>query len=200
MDVTITAHLDTPIIGQVGILDGPLAWAAAQDAMSHGVTLDPISDEHCPDMDLPLETWSRGDHWGWCVSSPVGEPVHYSATEIRRKPAAQAMARYTAAREHHNGLGPTKARNVTLATAHYTRIQWHADVTDRDRLDMLLGHITHLGARHRNGFGHVTRWEITDGPHGGWEQRPLPHPDGTLMRVRAPYWHPTERTTCAHPQ
>lgn len=200
MHTTITAHLDTPIIGQVGPLDGPLSWAAAQDAISRGVILDPITDEHCTDMDLPLGTWTRGDYWGWCVSSPVGEPVHHSATEIRRKPPALAMAAYTTAREHHNGLGPMKARNVTLATTHYQQITWHADVTDRGRLEHLLRHVTHLGARHRNGFGHVTRWEITDGPEGEWEQRPMPATDGQLMRVRAPYWHPTERTTCAHPQ
>ncbi len=197
MHATITAHLDTPVVGDVPILDGPLAWAAWQQAVKDGEDVPPITDEHAHDFPLPLDTWKMRGHWGWCVSAPITEPAHHSAVEIRRKPPAPPLALYSTAKEHHTGLGPLKARNVTLAATHHPTIMWHADVTDQKQLEQLLGHITHLGARHRNGFGHVTHWEITTGPEDGWKQRPLPDPDGALMRVRAPYWHPTERTTCA---
>lgn len=196
MHATITAHLDTPVIGEVGLLDGPLSWAAWQQAEADGEEVPPISDEHCPDFDLGLHTWQEGGYWGWRVSRPYTDPVHHTATEIRRRPPTGPMAIYTQAREHHNGLGPLKARNVTLGATWHTTIHWHAHIEDEARVRQLLGHITHLGARHRNGHGHVVRWEITDGPRDGWEHRPLPHPDGTLQRVRAPYWHPTERTPC----
>lgn len=196
MHVTITAHLNSPVIGDVGPLDGPLAWAAHQLATVAHVDIPPITDEHLQDFDLPLHTWDRGDYWGWCVSSPIVSPIHHSSVEIRRKPAAGAMAMYTAAKEHHAGLGPTKARNVTLAATHYDTIQWYAHITDRPALEAHLSIITELGARHRNGFGHVAQWTIEDGPEDGWMHRPLPAADGQLMRVRAPYWHPTERTSC----
>lgn len=197
MHATITAHLSTPVIGRVGPLDGPLAWAAWQDAAATGQTIPPISDEHAHDFDLPLARWEKDGYWGWRVSNPITTPTHHSALEVRRKPASQAMAAYTTAREHHTGLGPTKARNVTLATTYYDTITWHADITNEDHLEHLLGHITHLGARHRNGLGRVTHWDITPGPEDGWRQRPMPTPGGQVMRVRAPYWHPTERTPCA---
>lgn len=196
MHATITAHLATPVVGEVGMLDGPVAWAAAQLAMQAGVELPPITDERIHDFDLPFHRWEEDGMWGWCVSAPIATPAHHGAMEFRRKPAAQAMALYTAAKEHHSGLGPTKARNVTTAITHHEKIAWHARVADPDLLTESLDIITHLGARHRNGMGRVRTWTITDGPVDGWKNRPLPSPTGRLMRVRAPYWHPTERTPC----
>ena len=194
---TITAHLDTPTIGTIGPLDGPLAWAAVQQALRDGAPLDEITDDHAPDMDLPLGTWAQDGYWGWQVSDAITAPTAHTSVDIRRRPAGGPMALYTWDREHHTGLGPFKARNVTLAATWHDTITWHANVTDRDHLRDLLTLVTHLGARHRNGHGHITSWEITDGPADGWKQRRLPNPDGQIMRVRAPYWHPTERTPCA---
>lgn len=193
----ITAHLDTPIIGQLGPLDGPVAWAYWQKAQAEGLPLENITPDYCADFPLPFDRWERGEHWGWCVSDALYEPVHYSATEIRRKPAAVAMAAFTSARDHHNGLGPMKAGNTTVGTEYPQRVDWYADVVDRALLEELLGNVTHLGARHRNGFGHITRWEISDTEPGLWQQRHMPATVGRLMRTRAPYWHPTERTECA---
>lgn len=197
MNVTITAHMLTPTIGHVGPLDGALAWACAQRAMERGEELEPISDDHAPDFPLPLEKWEQDGVWGWKVSAPIFDTSHYSATEIRRRPATGAMALFTKAKDHHSGLGPTKAGNTTLSTTYHRKISWHATITNEDELRSLLGIVTNLGARHRNGFGKVAEWEITPGPAGGWKQRPLPDPHGQPMRTRAPYWHPTERTPCA---
>lgn len=193
----ITAHLDTPIIGKLGPLDGPVAWAYAQKAMREGLPMEDITPEYCPDFPLPFAQWERGEYWGWCVSAAEYEPQHFSSTEIRRKPASAAMAAYTNAREHHNGLGPMKARNATLGTEYAPQVVWYADVTDKPLLEELLAHITHLGARHRNGFGHVTHWTIQPAEEDTWQQRPMPATTGRVMRTRAPYWHPTERTECA---
>lgn len=66
-----------------------------------------------------------------------------------------------------------------------------------DALLDLLGDVTHLGARHRNGFGHVQKWEVTPPvmPNFYWhDYRPMPVPDGpVLRRPRAPYHHPSGR-------
>lgn len=197
MHATITAHLDTPTIGKIGMLDGPLAWAAWQDAEQRKEPTPPITDTYVHDYDLGLEKWSIGGYWGWCISTPILAPQHYSSAEFRRRPPATPLGIYTKDREFHTGLGPLKARNVTLSTEHHQTISWNAHIADPERISQLLAHITHLGARHRNGYGHVTHWEITQGPTDGWGNRPLPNPGGMLMRVRAPYWHPTERTPCA---
>lgn len=198
MHVTITAHLDSPVIGELTPLDGALSWAAYQLETQAGRAIPPITDDHAHDFDLPLEKWERNGYWGWCVSNPITNPAHYSAAEFRRKPPTGAMALYTQAKDHHAALGQLKARNTTLATTHHTHITWHAHTTDHDALLNHLTIITHLGARHRNGFGHITHWDITPGTTDAWKNRPLPTTTGgTTMRVRAPYWHPTERTPCS---
>lgn len=195
--VTVSATLDTPVIGEVNPLDAVLSWAAWQEAEATGVDLPPISDEHIHDFDLPLAKWQHYGFWGWCTSAPILTPTHYSSVEIRRRPPTGPMAIYTNAREHHSGLGPLKARNTTLQATHYGQIMWHVEATDEQRLIELLTMCTHIGARHRNGFGHVTQWATAPGPVDGWKQRPMPTTTGgRMMRVRAPYWHPTERTHC----
>lgn len=186
MHVMITAHLDSPVVGALSLLDGPLAWAMVQHKLSLNMALPPMTDTWAPDFKLPLATWHKNGYWGWCVSSPVGEPVHYTQVEFRRRPPVGPMATYTTVKEHHSGLGPLKARNVVASATWYEQVSWYADITYQPRLEELLSYITHLGARHRNGMGHVTRWEITDAPTGAWQDRPLPDPQGRMMRVRAP--------------
>lgn len=197
MDMRITAKLDTPTIGRIGPLDGPLAWAWIQRAIQAGKPIPQMADDYAFDAPLPLATWHRDGYWGWCVSEPHLNPVHHSATEIRRKPATQPMALYSNAREHHHGLGPMKARNTIVPTTYHHTISWDAAVTNETELRNLLGLITHLGARHRNGYGHITHWHIKPGAPGGWQARKFPAEVGPVERVRAPYWHPTERTRCA---
>lgn len=196
-DLKVTAYLDTPVIGIINPLDAVLAWAVWQEKMAAGEELKPISDDFIEDFPLPLATWEKDGYWGWCASAAVMEAVHYSSVEVRRRPPTGPMAAYTRAKEHHAGLGELKARNTTLEATHYKNITWQVDCTDQQRLEHLLSMCTHLGGRHRNGFGHITRWDITEGEPGGWRKRHMPAPHGRMMRVRAPYWHTTERTTCA---
>ena len=192
--VRVTAHLDTAVVGEVPLLDGPLSWAAA---MTHPDP-PPMSAEFAADFDLPLGRWEMRGFWGWQVSRPHPMVVHHSSVESRRRPAVDVMPLFSTARDHHAAMGPMKARNTVLASTHIAEVCWDAVVTDVDELCRLLSHVTHLGARHRDGFGHVTRWEISESSdRDGWMDRPLPADDGPVLRVRAPYWHPTERTTCA---
>lgn len=196
MHLKITAYLESPVIGELGPLDAQLAWAANQRHIATGGDPEAITDEFINDYDLPLEKWESRGFWGWCVSLPTLDAVYYSAAEFRRRPATTAMAAYTRAKDHHSGLGALKARNTITGATHYRTVSWQAHVTDQQRLENMLEIVTHLGARHRNGFGKVARWEITDGESDGWRDRPLPADVGKLMRVRAPYWHPSERTLC----
>ena len=196
--LTVTARLGSiwlPGRGG-GMLDGPLAWAWASRATSTGRHLPPLRHDQPPaDFPLPLGTWEVGESWGWRTSRALPDVVALTAVQVRRKPAVEAMARYAPDRKHHAALGPMKARDTTLAGTLARTIEWHVDCTDEDDLRDLLRHVTHLGARHRNGFGEVLEWAITPGPVDGWRDRPMPDKDGHVaMRPRAPYWHHDGRT------
>ena len=197
--VTITARLgSTWIAGRsADCLDGPLAWAWAHRALAQGVSLAPLRNDVEPaDFPLPLATWEQDGTWGWRVSRALPQVVGHTAVQVRRKPAVQAMARYAPDAKHHAGLGPYKARDATLPGTVAAAITWHADATDIDDLHDLLRHVTHLGARHRNGHGLVLDWTVTDGPPDGWRDRPWPDPDGPqMLRPRAPYWHALGRVS-----
>lgn len=191
----VTAKLDRPSIGLVEhpfMLDGPVAWAAAQDALRSGVELPPITRAEAPDLDLPFERWEQSGVWGWRVSAAELTVEAYTAVEIRRKPATGEMARFTREARHHAGLGPYKARDTTVSAAWVTRAVWEVECTDRGRLLDLLDMVTHLGAHAAIGYGHVAGWEVASGTPGGWSARPMPdtHPH---LAVRAPYWHHSRR-------
>ena len=193
--VTITATLGS--IGLPGargadILDGPLAWAYATRAIGRGDRLPAMRNDLPPvDFPLPLDTWQDRDTWGWCVSRAHPDIAAHTAVQVRRKPATGPMARYATDAKHHAGLGPYKARDTTLTGTVARTVSWDALATDLDDLGDLLGHVTHLGARHRNGQGHVLAWTITPtNDTEAWRDRPMPDPAGAhTMRPRAPYWH-----------
>lgn len=194
----IVAHLDRALsVGLVErpmMLDGPLVWAAAMVQTAAGRRPAPITREHAPDLELPLARWTCGTVWGWCTSQATLDVAAYTALEVRRKPATQAMARYTTSANHHAALGPHKARDSTVATTWVRSATWSALVTDPDELATLLAQITHLGARRGLGHGHVTRWTITPGgPATGWQHRPLPGPGAPPRAYRPPYHHPTRQ-------
>lgn len=200
--LTITARLSTPVIGLDrwdSMLDGPLSWAWVQREKASSRQVPPITDRLAPDFPLPLERWQEGDVWGWKVSSAALDVAAWTGVQIRRKPAVDAMARYTQDRKHHAGLGPYKARDATLGAVLARTATWQAEVTDESDLTDLLGHITNLAQRHRNDFGHVTHWTVEPGPRDGWKARPMPHPDGEIMGIRAPYWHHTRKQPCRRP-
>ena len=191
--VTIVARLGSIWVPgrSADCLDGPLAWAWATRAVAQGRELAALRNDLAPvDFPLPLGTWQAGDVWGWCVSRALPEIVGHTALNVRRKPATGPMGRFAPDRAHHAGLGPYKARDTTLSAVVAATITWHADVTDMDDLHDLLRHVTHLGARHRNGQGQVLDWTVTDGPPDGWRDRPMPNGAGPhMLRPRAPYWH-----------
>lgn len=190
----VTAHLDSPIVGAdtwQTPLDGPLSWAWAVRARARGETIPPAPTPSTPaaDFPLPLARWQREGWWGWRTSrAHIDGPVH-TAMEIRRKPATGPMSVWTSDAKHHNGLGPTKARNVIRAAIVTSTIWWDVEPTDVDDLADLLRHVTHLGARHNAGASHVTHWTLDD-VDGDWTDREWP----PTVACRAPYWHPSRRS------
>lgn len=199
--LTVTARFDTACIGLTEgpvMLDGPLAWAYAQRALARRVVLPRLTAAFAPDFPLPLDRHDVAGDWVWCTSRAHVDIAGYTTLEVRRKPATQAMSRYARDRTHHAGLGAYKARDSRVPAALVRSATWHVAATDRGDLEDLLGHVTHIGARHRNGLGHVTAWEITESTDpDGWRSRPMPTiGHGTSFGVRAPYWHSTRHRPC----
>ena len=194
----VTAMLDSITVTPTGIfgLDAPLSWGYIQRALTNGQKPPPLTETFAPDMPLPLDTWGA-DPWVWCTSPVQFDIVQEVTVNIRRKPATQAMARYSTAAKHHAGLGPHKARDTILPAFAARSATWHVNATDTAELADILSYVTHLGPRHRNGFGHITQWVIEETSQPNlWSNRPLPAPAGTLQPIRAPYWHPSRRYPC----
>lgn len=202
--LTVVALLDSPVIGldQPTMLDGPLAWAYAQWAHTTvpPTMLPPLTAGFAADLPLPLARHDVAGTWVWCTSRAKLVTAGHTSVEVRRKPNIAAMARFGRERKFHLGLGPHKARDTTIAASWVTEASWEVVCTDRPFLEVLLGMVTHLGARHRNGHGHVREWRVgpSDLPEG-WRDRPMPtsDPGGIPYGVRAPYWHPTRHYPCA---
>lgn len=194
--LTVTAFLSTPVIGVDRapiMLDAPLSYAYVQRAARDGQQLPAITDQFAADFPLPLDRWHEYGTWGWCTSRGLFGGMTHVAAQVRRKPAVDAMARYTPDRTHHAGLGPTKARDATLSAVLTDTMTWHVLATDRADLEDLLGLVDNIGARHRNNFGHVSRWLVEPGrDRDAWCDRPWP----PAFAARAPYWHPTRRVQC----
>lgn len=193
-DLRITAVLAAPVTGLEEhdfMLDGPVAWAAWQAAENSGVATPAMTDDYAHDFDLPFARWEAEGTWGWCVSRAHYTVAQRTATEIRRKPATREMARFTTEREHHSGLGPHKARDITVGQAWVTEISWDADVTDQPKLERLLSLVSHVGRDRRVGSGRVVEWRIEPGEAEAWRDRPMPSPG--FRAYRAPYWHQSRK-------
>lgn len=200
-DLRVAAVIDGHLLGYdrwPALLDAPLSWAAWRDDITHGRPPAPLTATYAHDFPLPLDRWEQSGTWGWCTSRPVVDVLGQTAVQVRRKPAIEAMAQYGKERKHHAALGPTKARDTTISAQLVGTVTWQARVTDRDELERLLRMITHLGGRHRNGYGTVREWRLDPGTPDGWRDRPMPSPGGRPQGVRAPYWHPARRVPCTH--
>lgn len=177
------------------MLDGPLAWAAWQEAQRLGLDCPPATPDYCHDFDLPLARWQQAGTWGWCTSQATVDVVSHSGTELRRRPPTAQMARYTTAAKHHAALGPYKARDTIITTEWVTTATWCVLATDQSRLETLLAQVTHLGTHRAIGHGHIASWRIEPGTDlDAWRDRPMPTPDIAAAH-RAPYWHPSRRIT-----
>jgi hypothetical protein len=221
----VVATMGEPLVhyGDGLHLDGPLSWGAYLEYVrEHGDDLPPLSGPWAMDFDLPLARWTcppaggedarlltaDGELWGWCCSAAVVDWVAQGRHDLRKRPALEAMRRYTGARSHHTGLGPMKAKDISFPTLLAFEIEWYA-LGDRDAVARLLGRVHHLGKLSRHGLGRVLRWTVEPMEVDWSIER-----EGRLMRrmpeawpratvageeiapIRAPYHHRSRRVSC----
>lgn len=196
--VRVTARLTTPVINadtHPMHLDGPLSWGAYRAHIAvhgHGA-LPPMTDEQAVDFALPLATWAQDGVWGWACSRAHYTPVGHTTAQMRRRPAVDEMARYAPDAKHHLSAGPAKARDTPLPATLMDRVVWHA-LADPGPLKELLGRVWSLGRLGRHGHGRIRSWTVVPHPdREAWRDRVMPHPDGTVQGIRAPYHHPLRK-------
>lgn len=215
--VIVRAELAEPVLSLAehpACLDGPASFGAYEHALAHGAILPPLSHAYAIDFALPLATWTRPPSspdvdpdllavdgaavWGWACSRALYTTDLHTQTVVRKKPATDAMARYSGDRRHHLGLGPHKARVQAVSGVFVREINWYALATDPDLLLEILQLVPSLGSRTRHGHGRVLRWHVEPDPAAAeaWRARPFPDPDGQPGAIRAPYHHPTRRMLC----
>jgi hypothetical protein len=216
----VTALMGEPIVyyGDGLHLDGPLSYGAyVEYVREHGDDLPPIGEEWAVDFDLPLSTWRcppadgesphprmlapDGTIWGWRCSAAQADWVAEGTHWLRKKPATDAMRRYTEAPSHNIGLGPMKAKNLPLPARLAFEVTWYAH-GDLQEVSRLLANVRHIGKLCGHGMGRVLDW-VVDEMGEDWSCRGL---EGRLMRrmpaafssdapgvlplaLRAPYHH-----------
>lgn len=214
--VRVEATLAQPVVGlprDPMHLDGPLSWAAYLHTLHNGVELPPLTGEWAHDLTLPLATWTaqctrpdphRGllaadghSVWGWACSRAEYRVLRHDVAHVRRRPELEQMAFWTTAARHHIGLGPRRAANVPHQAVWVDALRWWA-LADPDRLQTLLGRLTHVGRLARHGWGQILHIHVTPDPEAAtrWRHRHMPHPGGVPHTIRAPYWHSSRRMPC----
>jgi hypothetical protein len=227
VDETMTPFRVRAIMGEPVIyshdgmhLDGVLAWGAyIAHVREHGHdSLPSINAPWALDFDLPLAKWTRpvpdgaqvaprllndnGMLWGWCASAAVADWVTHGKIEVRKRPDIQRMMRYATSPSLHLGAGPHKAFDVPYPTSFAFTIEWYAR-GDRASCAEMLADVTHVGKKHKLGFGKVLRWDVED-MDDDWSvakdgvlTRRMPRDDGRMAPIRAPYHHISRLAPCA---
>ena len=215
--VRVVATMAEPIVRLAGnplCLDGPLSWCAVMAATEAGARVPPMG-RWAPDLALPLATWTApaplpdpdprllaadGKHvWGWACSAAHYRTDLHGAVQIRKRPAQRELVRFTRDRTYNAGLGPHKARDVTIAAQWTPAVTWWALASDAERLTQLLTHLTHLGADTGQGHGRILSLAVHPDPTAQhrWRRRPMPDPAGRPGSLRAPYHHHSRRMPCS---
>jgi len=210
--------------------DGLLSFAAGVESVGYD-GLDELDDGGDPEYwvdEMPLRKVSVGDDWVWAASAlfapmePDGEP---------REPPEWTTARW---RSRFDNVPKHQRKRTQVAVASgpfksYNAAQPHAiadtarfffepatDATAKDVAELLKAHITHVGAKSSQGFGHINDFEIQDVSDSvgsalylnGCTMRSLPvsfaaHiPSGAYFEDRTtkpPYWHAANQTLAFPP-
>lgn len=216
----VTAKMAEPVVYyDDGLhLDGILAWAAYLDLTEdERWGLPPITDDWATDFDLPLQRWHvdvvamdarlRGDEgvWGWCATQVLSGWLRRGSHEIRKKPAAEKMARHTASPSVNLGTGPGKAYNLIVPTAFAHELHWAAIGDMKEALRLLSTHVQGVGKHCARGMGRVLHWSIRQvdvSTEDILKNRVMPCSErqATCIRaIRPPYHHGSRHTWAREP-
>jgi len=163
---------------------------------------------------------ARGELWGWCTSSALGEPAAKELVAYRGKSPVQEALTLTQAARVNIATGLFKGIDLAYEAHITNRLTWHV-LGDASAVCALLKRVTYIGKKHNVGGGAVmidalghplwTVEEVEDGDrdmwcvHGGRLVRHVPvgWPNIatalTEASVRAPNHHPSRQLACHTP-
>lgn len=213
----ITAHLRSGFTSAFDwsvSIDGILAYQFMLEKLgidsfseTHGIT-----SEQEPVTGLPLAVECfEGDWWYQC-SRPFFRQHGTCVAKMHRRFNAQEAEIYVGDKTKvvQTTKGPHKNARLSIPKFITPEVIWYA-AGDKDEVERLLNHITHIGGQRRSGFGSVSRWSIED--HDSLDdcrfRRAVPTEfaqehdiDGLhmLWPVRPPVRHPDNLRTCIIPE
>lgn len=233
----IVARMDEPIgyLGDLLHIDGPIAYATFHDLdMVTRKTIEPIDVTPWPiDLTLPLSTWrcdpgegvderllkrwrtgSRGPApqiWGWCASAADDSAwLGRDVLEVRKRPPAAQMVRYSLDKTLHTGAGALKAYDLPIPIVLAREVEWYAH-GDPDKVRALLQrHVPAVGKKRNIGSGTVREWivepcdvdrSVVDETGRLRRRLPLGAVDGPqgYGAIRPPYYHHTRMVASVEP-
>lgn len=222
-NLIVTAHLLSPIAindDWSPRLDAVLEWQILErhQQIVAAPTVEQIAATRpLVQQEMPLHAGQFGNYLYWQVSSPCYQ-YHAEYQERFRKrwaPGIDTPVPHWGKRRANinTSAGPEKNYDLPLSVRVVETIQWWC-VGDRQRLQDLLSHCTHLGKKRAHGYGQVHKWSVeptgTD-LHlydGKQVRRPIPlaylqkgATDYAVVKARVapPYWLNAEQFLCAMP-
>ncbi|MFP3637827.1 type IV CRISPR-associated protein Csf3 [Paraburkholderia sp. SIMBA_054] len=216
----LTWQLASPIV--VGAhplhLDSLVAWAQTQEALAamsvEEAAASKANIRELATRPLPLGREERDGKWVWQASAvrssgPSTHAIRYwtRKTDLydhaSRVEAGQIDGRFSLPLKPHSHSpkldtvrGPFKQQFKFYPVKSVSTVEAWC-IGDKERLlELLVTHVTHVGAKGRMGHGAVVRCDIEHDPHAvhRWQERVLPWPhegaESLQLAVHPPYWAP----------
>lgn len=164
----ITAHLRSGFTAAFDwsvSIDGILAYQFMLEKLgvdafteTHGIT-----SEQEPVIGLPLAVEQFNNDWWYQCSRPFFRQYATHVTKMHRRFNAQEAELYVGDKTRivQTTKGPHKNARLSIPKFITSEVTWYA-VGDKEEIERLLGHITHIGGQRRSGFGAVGRWSVAE--------------------------------------
>lgn len=162
-NVQITATLGSPVMGGDFTLpiDGILLAASMRDVAGFPAAFFPRQAAPQIDYDsVPLDIVQNGEEWFYAASFAVWDTYTEGTAYWNKRLDALESERYSTASKANIGSGKHKAYHYQVFYRHALKVRWFVR-GDIDRIAYLLDmHVSHIGKKAAQGFGHVLKWDI----------------------------------------
>ncbi|MBW2084456.1 MAG: hypothetical protein JRI54_00270 [Deltaproteobacteria bacterium] len=193
----ITAYMQTGKIATYDLflpLDSILAevWIRLNHPEAMIASQSSIMPENLIVPDLPLEKRGEDDDWYWACSFACGKPQREEIVHWHKRLDFDDAQKYIDFGKKRGKVnvksGQYKNYRMPLVTYLMPKLEWYA-VGEKNKIEILLKYVTHIGKKRSQGFGRVVRWTVGEWPEDLSYLRAIPDENGDVeMGIRSPYW------------